>query len=71
MPGPDFGADAKVAMVTPTLLLSTNSSRIRPKLWVFVLKCPKLGRILVRRLCHANTTNHILTVINHLERPLG
>ena len=30
----DFGADAKVAMVTPTLLLSTNSSRIRPKLWV-------------------------------------
>src|SRR6476660_1299539 len=43
IPGPDFGADAKVAMVTPTLLLSTNSSRIRPKLWVFVLKCPKIG----------------------------
>ena len=31
-------------MVTPTLLLSRNSSRIRPKLWVFVSKCPKLGR---------------------------
>jgi hypothetical protein len=25
MPGPDFGADAKVAMVTRTLLLSTKA----------------------------------------------
>ena len=30
MPGPDFGAEAKVAMVTPTLLLSTNSAGLDP-----------------------------------------
>ena len=38
-----LGGDSNIVIVTPVVLPKENPSGIRPKIWVFLLKGPKIG----------------------------